>query len=120
MIEIRVPNSSYSKQSVTLGDEVYTLYLKFNVRNESWYITIKDSEDSLTLLGGVKLMPNQDLTTRYRTTTDFEGHLLVLRNKNTPEGILYGNLGIGKAYSLYWVADSEFKELGINGRNTQF
>lgn len=119
MIEVKIPSSPYSKQLVTLGDDAYTIYFKYNIRNASWYLTLKDSEDENTILGGIKLMPNQDLLSRYIVEGKPLGKLLLLRTKNTPEGITQNNLGVNKDYGLFWVSPDDIEELNISDSNIQ-
>jgi len=119
MIEIKVPNSSYSRQEVTLESEPYSFYFKYNVRNESWYLSIKDYTDSYTILDGIKVMPNQNLTGRYIDIDLPKGMLVCLRMKNTNNPISRDNLGKGKEYGIFWYDSDEVQEFSLDDRSVQ-
>lgn len=112
MLYINNADSSYSEQRVTLGSSVYTLKLKYNVRNKGWYLGILDSSGTEELLTGLKLVPNQCLTSRY-IIDGFEGGLYCLRVKNDFTSLDRYNLGRSKVYRLAWLSDDEVSGLGV-------
>lgn len=114
MLLIRNPNSPNSRQTVTLGDNLVNLYFKFNIRNQSWYITIKDSSNENTILSGVKVMPNQNLTGRYILEELSGGNLWCIRNSNNFSDVGRSNLGEDKTYSVYWISSDEEIEVNID------
>lgn len=113
MLYINNANSPYSEQRVSLGGFVYTLILKYNSRNESWYLTLKDSSGEEELLSGIKLAPNQSLTNRY-LLEDFSGNLMCLRVKNNYTPLNRDNLGREGVYRLVWLSEEESTLVGVN------
>lgn len=114
MLLINNPDHPNSKQTVTLGDSLVTLYFKYNSRNKSWYIDIKDSTDTDAIIDGIKVMPNQNLTGRYILNDLAGGNLWCIRNTQDYTSIDRDNLGEDKTYSIYWVTDEEEAEAGVD------
>ena len=54
-------------QKVTMGGSLYKLYFSWNERQEIWQLSISDSDDNL-LLGGLCLVPEIDLLSKYRVS----------------------------------------------------
>lgn len=113
-IKIRVPDSAFSEQQVNLTDTVVTLTLKFNSRNDSWYIDIKDAANTTVVKSGIKVMPNQNLTGRYLLSDLTDGNIWCFRQKSSDEVIGRDNLGLDKTYGLWYLTLAEEEELGFD------
>lgn len=113
MLYINNADSSYSEQRVTLGTSSYNIVFKYNSRNESWYLNLSTSDGQESILEGIKIMPNQSLTSRY-LLPDFEGTLFCIRDKNDPTPLGRNNLGRDKTYRLVWLTEEEAKGFGVN------
>lgn len=111
---INIPDSAYSEQRVSLSNNLVILVLKFNIRNQAWYLDIKNSDGSENILTGLKLMPNQNLTGRYILPELGNGNLWCLRVKNDFSRIDRDNLVSG-SYSLTWLSNTEEQELNLDG-----
>lgn len=105
-LEIFVPDSSYADQRVSLDGSVFTFEYKFNVRNNNWYLNIYDIQKNTALIRGLAIKPNQNLTGRYLIDGLTEGSIWCIRTKGSKEPIGRDNLGIGKAYGLFYISDS--------------
>lgn len=114
-IRIRVPDSAFSQQQVNLENTVLTFILKFNSRNLSWYLDLKDASDTNNVKTGIKVMPNQNLTGRYNIPELTNGNVWCLRQQSTTEDIDRENFGLNRAYGLWYLTSSEEQELNING-----
>lgn len=111
MLYINNADSPYSEQRVTLGTSNYIIELKFNSRNEGWYLNLLSSDGQTSLVTGLRLKPNQIITNRY-LVEDFEGALACLRTKNDYSELSKDNLGRDKVYRIVWFNESELENLG--------
>lgn len=113
---IKVPDSPWSSQRITLKGESFLFVLKFNTRNESWYLDIQTTLEE-AIVSGIKIMPNQNLTYRQKYKTSLpDGNLWCIRGKNDFSDIGRDNLGIDETYELMWLSTEEEEEFGIDGR----
>lgn len=116
---IKTSRSPWASQTVTVGGETIKVVLKWNDRDSpdgAWYVDITDLRDNV-ILSGLKVMPNQSLTTRYNTLDNLpNGNLWCFRLKNNKERINRDNLGSGKTYALIWMSYEEERSVNINGR----
>lgn len=111
---IKIPNSAWHTQDITVGGELIRLTLKYNTSDEMWYLDLANASGN-TLLNGVKVMPNQSLTKRYKATVSLpDGNLWCVRRKNDFSPPSRDNLGIGKTYELWWISSNEEEEIGID------
>lgn len=113
--KIRIPDTPFSEQKVVIGDNLLTVILKFNSRNNSWYLDIKDAVGENNIISGIKIMPNQNLTGRYVIDEFSNGNLWCQRNVNTDTVLGRDNFGINKDYGLIYLSNDEEEILGING-----
>lgn len=112
---IKIPNSAWHSQDVTVSGVLLDLTFKYNTSDESWYVDIANPSGA-SILDGLKVMPNQSLTQRYSYTNGLpDGNLWCIRRKNDLSAVSRDNLGIGKTYELWWVSSEEEKELNIDG-----
>ena len=117
-IKILTNESLYTAQRITLVDYSVTLQFKFSERSQSWYLDILNNDGITPLLCGIKIMPNQNLTGRYRSSALTGGNFWCLRIKNDKSVIDKLNFGSTGTYSLYWLTDAEEEELLIDGQIT--
>lgn len=114
--EIKIPNSAWHEQSISVSGDLIQIVFKFNTRDDSWYIDLLEDTGE-GILYGIKVMPNQSLTGRYSYLDSLpSGNLWCLRVKNDFSPINRNNLGIGEAYSLFWLSEEEEKEWGLDGK----
>lgn len=112
---IKIPDSAWHIQDVTVSGTLLRFTFKYNTADESWYIDLKTASDR-DILSGVKVMPNQSLTERYSYTQDLpDGNLWCVRRKNDFSPVSRDNFGIGKAYELWWITGEEEEGANING-----
>jgi len=108
-IEIPVPTLSFSEINVTLGGISYNIIFRGNERDERLYFDIY-TEDTL-VKAGVKVMENQSLLYRYLLDDFPNGDILCLSRSGNSEGIAtLSNIGLGKAYGLFYLTN---EELGV-------
>lgn len=110
---INLPNSAWHEQRVTLSGRRYTIISKYNIRDDGWYIDIINNQGQG--LYGLKMMPQQNITYRYKYRDVVRnGDLWCMRTRNNFEQISRDNVGTDKTYQLWWIPDTEAEELGIN------
>ncbi|BAV80947.1 hypothetical protein [Vibrio phage RYC] len=103
-------NNSYS---VILEEVEYRIEIKYNRRNDGWYLSFydpqtydldaDDNSDSM-ILGGKKLMPNQNILWRSnddRLPTGVLAPMDTTRSEN-PAPVSLDNLGTSKQYELIY------------------
>lgn len=112
---IKIPDSAWHEQVVTLSGNSYRITQKFNFRDDSWYVDIENLSTEEGLYG-LKLMPQQNITKQFRYgDIVVGGDLVCARIKKDFSSVGRDNLGIGKVYELWWIPDEEQEELGIDG-----
>lgn len=110
---IKVPNAPYESEEVVLAKKTYNLLFKFNDSDKNWYITIRDTELN-TLVAGIKVLPNQNLTRDYRYLNIFsDGDIWCRRSKATRSPLGRDNFGVGLSYELLWISSQEAIEREI-------
>lgn len=77
-------------------------------------MSVKDSSNNNTIISGLKVMPNQNLTGRYDIEELLSGNLWCIRNSNDFSAIDRYNLGEDKSYSIYWIPSEEEVEVNID------
>lgn len=95
------------KVSVTLSGVRYQLYISWNTRMESWYMTILDVNDEV-LLGGLRLVPNVNFFEKYRASVPElpPGDLgIYCAGKMASDEITRENLGTD--FNLFYVIEEE-------------
>lgn len=115
-LKILTSSEPYSEQRVTIGGISLTLTFKYNSRNSSWYMDIKDGSNTNTILSGIKIMPNQNLTGRYILKNFPSGNFWCIRQKNDFTPINRDNFGSDKVYALYWLTSQEEGEAQIDNK----
>lgn len=110
---IKVPDAPESVQIVALGGQEYKLRLTFNTADKHWRLDIQDL-DGNTIIAGLKVMPNQNLTWRYSYIEGMPtGDICCLRQKNNFDDVGRYNLGDDKAYALAYMTRDEYLSLGL-------
>ena len=102
---INIPDSDWSSQTVTLGNKIYTLELKYKSRTQRWYLSLYDNNKAL-LLSEKKLVSNMFLTEPYALDS-FTGGLIVEKAFGDKEYPSRDNLGLGKAFELKYLSADE-------------
>lgn len=111
--KIKISDSAWQRRTVTLGGTPLSFDIKFNDRDKSWYLDIYTIDRDL-LIGGIKVMPNQNLTHKYRYLNLLpDGDLWCIRTQNDFSPIDRTNLGINKTYTLVWINYEEQENAGI-------
>jgi hypothetical protein len=73
-------------QYVDLSGVRYQLYISWNTRMESWYLSVLDTNGNL-ILAGIRLVPGIDLIGKYRASAPElpPGVLLVMDKESDPK-----------------------------------
>lgn len=112
---IKVPNTPFFTQEVTLSNIAYQLVFKYNTSDAAWYVSVNTSTGS-PLYSGMKVMPNQNLTgPRQYLGRMPGGNLWCFRRQQDTSPIDRDNLGIGRVYELWWMTTEEEENINIDG-----
>lgn len=89
---------------IQLGDQIAQIRLLWNVRSESWSMTLSGDFGTLT---GLKLVPDWPLLREREATTTFVGDFIMrsLTAATTGGRIEYGDLGV--RWGLCWMTAEE-------------
>lgn len=117
-VKVLTNENTYSLQRVTILDYPVSLQMRFSERSKSWYLDILKSDGVSPILVGLKVMPNQNLTGRYRSPQLLNGNFWCLRIANDGSPIGKFNLGVGGSYAIYWLTTEEEEELDLDGQIT--
>ncbi|XAO54241.1 hypothetical protein [Yersinia phage vB_YenM_P778] len=108
-MSIVIPDRDWSSQVVTLGGTTFIVELKFKLRTNRWYMTLRDSTGEL-LLTEKKCVPDQNLTGLY----DIEGlygDIFIDKVYGAEEYPSRNNLGVGKEFELRYYTETEVNVL---------
>lgn len=117
MLEIVVPDSAWSQQQITLGGDTFNIVFKFNNRDKGWRFDLFDLDDN-EIISGIKIMPDQSLIERYKSTITSlpTGAIMCVKVKESDLTELgRNNLGVDKTYRLLWLTDAEVEEYNLDG-----
>jgi hypothetical protein len=109
---IRIPayTDKYArwKVSVNLSGVRYQLYISWNTRIESWYMTILDVNDKI-LLGGLRLVPNVLLLEKYRASVPELpiGDLVIFDREGNLKADEITRKNLGSRFDLSYVISGE-------------
>ena len=117
-LQIKIPQVYSNSQQITLDGTVYTLKNYWNTRDEAWRISLIDADDEPILLG-LKVMPNQNLTTPYKATPNIgtrlpSGNIWCVRTTTDKSVISDTNFGTGLNYQLWYLTSEEEEENGLS------
>lgn len=103
-------SSDFSMQ-IELENNIYDIRLVFNVRSDSWHMTIGQGNFSVT---GLKLVSNFPLLTNHKSLFSIlEGDFIVDKiNDSAGDEITYSNLGVD--YILSYITPNEYNQWRSN------
>lgn len=107
MIEIPLSSQlSHYKQTTSLEGTAYQFDVRWNTRDETWSISIADT-DGNPILSGLKLLPYSPLIQRYKIEGFIEGELVGINTTNEFEPPNRDNLG--SDFKLFYLSKDEAK-----------
>lgn len=110
---IKVPDAPESTQTLSLSGVEYNIRLTFNTVDKHWRLDIRDL-DLNEIVSGLKVMPNQNLTWRYRYIESMPaGSIYCMRQKNDFSDVGRDNLGVDKTYVLIYLTETEDSNTGF-------
>jgi hypothetical protein len=97
-------NASAYKQRLTLDNEAYEFKFEWNIRDESWTMSIF-TDDGTQLAAGIKLTVNFALSNRYKYIENFlQGEIIAVDMSNTGTRIGRDDLG-SRVLLMYFTPD---------------
>ncbi len=100
-------NPSYSF-IVSLEGVTYDFQVRYNDREESWRLDIRDL-DKTPIVQGIKLLPNQSITSQYVNSELFTGNLYFIDVFGKVTRPTFDSLG--KRHKLFYITREEEDEL---------
>jgi hypothetical protein len=96
------------KMSVDLSKVRYQLYISWNTRMESWYMTILDINDNI-LVGSIRLVPDVMLLKKYRASVPElpPGDLVIFDLEGKMETAEITRDNLGSRFDLSYVISEE-------------
>lgn len=94
---------------IELAGTPYNLFFSWNTREESWYMNIRDSEET-PILTGIKLVPVYLLLEQYRAYENLPAGDFILWDLNqdsTDDNVTFDNFG--ERYQLLFFSDDEIE-----------
>lgn len=116
---IKISNHPNKRFTINIGGVPLDILCKFSERSvegttPSWHISLYNTYTNELVKGGIKLIPNQNLTGRYDLPELSGGDIFCLRVKDTKDKINYNNVGIGKDYAvMYLTPEEKFAIYGV-------
>lgn len=110
-LTIFVPDTSWSRQLVSLDGKSYIFEISYNERSTRWYIDI--SLSGTEVINSIKALENINMTGRYNLIDFDHGELFCVNLKKTSDPVGRDNFGIGKDYELIYLTNQEIIDLGV-------
>lgn len=107
-LEIPVSQSAYSSITVDLDQETFRIDLRWNSREEAWYMDVRQVDDTPIRIG-VKVTPQAPINLPYHTEGMPRGVLQVLPERSTI--LRVGRYDFGTNAKLYYISPDEFAEI---------
>jgi len=106
MLEITVPDTSYSTQRVNINNTVYNLQLSFNSRDNCWYLDLFDINNN-PILQSKKLQWGSAVTSKYILPNLIGGDFFILKTEERSQELGRSNFGVGKLFNLVYLTGEE-------------
>ena len=111
--QIKVEDSAYQEKLITLNGNSLFITFSFNTRDSRWYFDIVN-RDSIDVISGVKILPAQNLTSKYLTLRTLLGGDFYCANiKADGTDVTRDNFGTDKQFQFWYISVEEQEELGI-------
>ena len=108
LYEIPLQTSAYYTITVDLDNETFNLVFRFNGRESAWYMDICQVDNSV-IAGGIKVVPNIDLSGRFRAVGSPKGSLMALGESEMADKP--GRDDLGTRVKLYYLDEAELLAL---------
>ena len=118
-LQIKVEDNAYQSKIVTLNGNSLTFTFSYNTRayesgaQGRWYFDIVDRNGN-DIISGVKILPQQDLTSKYvRVNSLIGGNIYCVNTKVDGRDVTRDNFGTDKQFQLWYFNTTEETELGL-------
>jgi len=96
--------SAFFTMTVDLDNETFALTFRWNGRESAWYMDLCQ-EDQTVIAGGIKVVPQIDLTSRFRAIGSPLGSIVAIGESQFAERP--GRDELGKRVKLYYLDQEE-------------
>lgn len=104
-LNISVPDSANTSQTVTLGGLDYIFTFSYNSRDERYRLSI--SLNGVSVVRGLKLIESTSPTFKYDLVDFDHGQLALVAQENTSKEAGRYNIGLSRAYNLIYLTNEE-------------
>lgn len=119
-IQIKVDDTSYQSKEITINGQVLYIEVVYNSSDDvnedgegAWYFNLLDRK-SVDILSGVKILPIQNLTSRYlNVNTTLQGDFWCMNVKDSSSLIDRSNFGTDKQFQLWYISNEEMISEGL-------
>lgn len=119
-IQIKVDENAYQGKEIVINGTVLNFTIAYNTSDDvnndgygAWYFDIQDRQFN-DIISGVKVIPIQNLTSRYLSlNTLLGGDIWCMNVKNSTAGINRDNFGTGKQFQLWYFSNEEMVSEGL-------
>lgn len=109
--QIKVDNNTYQEKLVTLNGNRVFITFSFNTRDQRWYFDIVDRNNT-DIISGVKILPSQDLSTKYISLAQLLGGAFVcVDTRSSGKDVTRDNFGTDKQFQLWYYTDQEIEDI---------
>lgn len=110
-IQIKVDDNAYQQKLITLNGQTLFITVSFNTRDNRWYVDVSDRNE-VDLITGIKLLPNQNLTSKYVSINSLiGGNLYCVNIKGDGIDITRDNFGTDRQFQLWYISSSEENDI---------
>lgn len=110
-LQIKVEDNSYQDKIITLNGNSLSITISYNTRDGRWYFDLVD-RNGLDLISGVKILPTQNLTSKYLQVVELiGGNIYCANTKVDGKDITRSNFGTDKQFQLWYLTADEEEEI---------
>ena len=110
-LELKVSDNAYQEKLITLNGNSFFFTYTFNTRDQRWYFDMVD-RDAIDIISGVKIMTNQDLTSKYINVASLiGGEIYCVNQRANEDDITRDNFGNNKQFVLWYFEAGELNDL---------
>lgn len=110
MIKIPHSKTSYGSVKPSLSGLSYTFTYRYNTLSETWSLDIYLNDTPI--INGETLTPYSFLFYGQPIPNFTHGKLILLPNIDNARACGINNIGIGKEYTLYYISNEEYENVG--------
>lgn len=110
-VQIKVADNAYQSKLITLNGNSLFFTFTFNSRDQRWYVDVVDRNNT-DIVNGVKILPAQDLTSKYiDLSTSIGGYLFCIDTRQSGQDVTRLNFGTDKQFQFWYYTNKEIEDI---------